>query len=169
MREVCRILDDPALVAEELEEGRQHGRTTVFEPSLRDTTIDAWNNVFYFSGDSRFAWVSSAGKINLRGNNLVYGATVYDASDLALPVNYTISRLGTIVGTDPKFVSATDFHPGVGSGAIDLGTEVPAGISTDTLCAGLTVDMEPPLKTNGLCARPQRGAALDLGAMEATQ
>ena len=144
-------------------------RTTVFEPSLRDTTIDAWNNVFYFSGDSRFAWVSSAGKINLRGNNLVYGATVYDASDLALPVNYTISRLGTIVGTDPKFVSATDFHPGVGSGAIDLGTEVPAGISTDTLCAGLTVDMEPPLKTNGLCARPQRGAALDLGAMEATQ
>jgi hypothetical protein len=144
-------------------------RTTVFQPSLRDTTIDAWNNVFMFSGTSRFAWVSSAGKVNLRGNNLVYGATVYDASDLALPVNYAISKLGTIVSTDPKFVSATNFHPGVGSGAIDLGTGVPAGISTGTLCASLPANMEPPLKTNGLCARPQRGGAIDLGAMEAAQ
>jgi hypothetical protein len=144
-------------------------RTTVFQPSLRDTTIEAWNNVFMFSGTTRFAWVSSAGKVNLRGNNLVYGATVYDASDLALPVNYAISKLGTIVSTDPKFVSATNFHPGVGSGAIDLGTGVPAGISTGTLCASLPANMEPPLKTNGLCARPQRGGAIDLGAMEAAQ
>ena len=143
-------------------------RTTVFEPSLRDTTIEAWNNVFYFSGTSRFAWVASAGKINLRGNNLVYGATVYDASDLALPVNYSISKLGTIIDTDPKFVSATDFHPGAGSGAIDLGTGVPAGISTSSLCASLSVNMEPPLQTNGLCVRSQLGAAIDLGAMEAT-
>jgi hypothetical protein len=144
-------------------------RATVFAPSLRDTTIDAWNNVFYFSGDSQFSWVSSAGKINLRGNNLVYGATVNDASDLALPVNYTISKLGTIVSTDPKFVSATDFDPGAGSGAIDLGTGVPAGISTGTLCASLPATMQPPLKTNGLSPRPVRGAAIDLGAMEATQ
>jgi hypothetical protein len=143
-------------------------RTTVFEPSLRDTTIEAWNNVFYFSDTSRFAWVASAGKINLRGNNLVYGATVYDASDLALPVNYSISKLGTIIDTDPKFVSATDFHPGAGSGAIDLGTGVPAGISTSSLCASLSVNMEPPLQTNGLCVRSQLGAAIDLGAMEAT-
>jgi len=144
-------------------------RTTVFQPSLRDTTIEAWNNVFAFSGDSRFSWVNSAGKINLRGNNLVYGATVYDANDLALPVNYAISKLGTIASTDPKFVSATNFHPGAGSGAVDLGTGVPAGISTSTLCAGLPANMEPPLKTNGLSVRTQRGAAIDLGAMEATQ
>ena len=143
-------------------------RTTVFEPSLRDTTIEAWNNVFYFSGDSRFAWVASAGKINLRGNNLVYGATVYDASDFALPVNYAISKLGTMLSTDPRFVSATDFHPGAGSGAIDFGTGVPAGISTSSLCASLSVNMEPPLQTNGLCMRSQLGAAIDLGAMEAT-
>ena len=143
-------------------------RTSVFQPSLRDTTIEAWNNVFYFSGTSRFAWVASAGKINLRGNNLVYGATVYDASDLALPVNYSISELGTIVSTDPKFVSATDFHPGAGSGAIDLGTGVPAGISTGTLCASLSVNMEPPLQTNGLCARQEQGGEIDLGAMEET-
>jgi hypothetical protein len=143
-------------------------RTSVFEPSLRDTTVEAWNNVFYFSGDSRFAWVASAGKINLRGNNLVYGATVYDASDLALSVNYTISKSGTIVSTDPKFVSATNFHPGVGSGAIDLGTGVPAGISPSTQYADLPVNMEPPLKTNGLCARPERGGEIDLGAMEDT-
>jgi hypothetical protein len=112
--------------------------------------------------------VGSAGKINLRGNNLVYGATVYDASDLALPVNYSISELGTIVSTDPKFVSATDFHPGAGSGAIDLGTGVPAGISTGTLCASLSVNMEPPLQTNGLCARQEQGGEIDLGAMEET-
>jgi hypothetical protein len=135
----------------------------VFQPSLRDTTIEAWNNVFAFSGTSRFSWVSGAGKINLRGGNLVYGATVNDASDLALPVNYSISKLGTMVSTDPRFVSATDFHPGAGSGAIDLGTGVPAGISS------LPAIMEPPLKTNGLSPRPVRGAAIDLGAMEAAQ
>jgi hypothetical protein len=144
-------------------------RTSVFQPSLRDTTIEAWNNVFAFSGTSQFSWVSGAGKINLRGNNVVYGATVNDASDLALPVNYTISKLGTIVSTDPKFASATDFHPGAGSSAIDLGTGVPAGISTGTLCASLSAIMEPPLKTNGLSPRPLRGAAIDLGVMEATQ
>ena len=144
-------------------------RVTVFQPSLRNTTIEAWNNVFYFSGDSRFAWVGSSGKINLRGDNLVYGATVNDASDFALPVNYAISKLGTIVSTDPKFVSTTNFHPGVGSGAIDLGTGVTVGISTGSLCASLPVNMEPPLKSNGLCARSQRGGASDLGAMEAAQ
>ena len=144
-------------------------RTTVFEPSLRGTTIEVWNNVFSFSGTAQYSWVSSAGQINLRGNNLVYGATVADASDLALAVNYTVSKLGTIVSTDPKFVSATNFRPGVGSGAIDLGTGVPAGISTSTLCASLPVTMEPPLKSNGLCARTQRGTATDLGAMESAQ
>jgi hypothetical protein len=77
--------------------------------------------------------------------------------------------LGTIVSTDPKFASATDFHPGAGSSAIDLGTGVPAGISTGTLCASLSAIMEPPLKTNGLSPRPLRGAAIDLGVMEATQ
>jgi hypothetical protein len=142
-------------------------RTSVFQPSLRDTTIEAWNNVFVFSGDSQFSWVNSAGKINLRGSNLVYGATVNDANELALPVNYTISKLGTIASADPKFLSATNFHLGAGSGAIDLGTGVPAGISTGSLCASLTANMEPPLKTNGMVARTQRGMAIDLGAMEA--
>ena len=73
-----------------------------------------------------------------------------------------------MVSADPRFVSATDFHPGVGSGAIDLGTGVPAGISPSTQYANLPVNMEPPLKTNGLCVRSQLGAVIDLGAMEAT-
>ncbi len=65
-------------------------------------------------------------------------------------------------------LSATDFHPGVGSGAIDLGTGVPAGISPSTQHVDLPVNMEPPLKTNGFCPRPERAGEIDLGAMEDT-
>jgi hypothetical protein len=141
-------------------------RANVFDLSLRDTTVDAWNNVFYFQGTSNFSWVQSAGKLNLRGANLAYGATVADASDTALAVNYAVARPGTLVTTDPKFVSATDFHPGAGSGARDVATGVPSGISPSTQYAQLPVTLEPSLKANGMLARAQQGSALDLGALE---
>jgi hypothetical protein len=138
-------------------------RSSVFDLSLRDTTVDAWNNVFFFQGSTNFSWVQSAGKLNLRGANLAYGVTVADASDMAVAVNYTVSKQGTLASGDPKFVSATDFHPGAGSAAKGAATGVPAGISPSSQYAQLPVALQPSLKANGMLTR---ATALDLGALE---
>jgi hypothetical protein len=137
---------------------------TVFDLSLRGTAVDAWNNVFSFSGTSNFSWVESAGVLRLSGNNLVYGAAVADAKSTSLAVNYTVSRLGTLVSTAPVFAAAAsgDFRPEQGSGALSAATGVPAGVSPDAAYAELPVTRQPGARTNGLFLRAQ---ANDLGAL----
>ncbi|MGC4121198.1 MAG: right-handed parallel beta-helix repeat-containing protein [Myxococcales bacterium] len=142
-------------------------RAFVFDLSLRTTTVDAWNNVFSFTGDTNFSWVQSAGRLNLAGTNLFFGADVADARDTALAVNYTVTKGAALKNLDPKFVSATDLHPGAGSAALDQATGLPAGIAPPSAYVQVPVSMEPSLKANGMTARTQKGAALDLGAFEA--
>jgi hypothetical protein len=139
-------------------------RTSVFDLSLRDTTVEAWNNVFLFEGSSHFSWVEVAGKLNLRGTNLAFGAPVADASDQALAVNHGVSKLGALVTSDPKL---TELRPGAGSGALDVATGLPAGVNPSAPYAQVPVSMEPSFKKNGMSTRAPRGAALDLGALEA--
>lgn len=146
----------------------QEWRTTVFDPSLIGTTIDAWNNVFYFHGDSNFAWVQTSGQLNLRGNNLVFGAAPTDATDQALAQNFKVSVLGSLVNGDPAFAAAAtfDFHIGSSSAAIDMGTGIPAGISPGSSYIEVPVSMQLLGKSNGLAPRTQKGVAIDLGAFE---
>lgn len=143
-------------------------RTAVFDLSLRGTTVDAWNNVFAFSGSSNFSWVESAGQLRLGGTNLAAGATVASASDRAVAVNYAVT-LGTIVTTAPAFVglAAGDFRPGAASGAIDRGGAVPAGVTVSAAYAEVPVSRSPGRRLNGLAPRVAHGAAIDLGALEA--
>jgi hypothetical protein len=145
-------------------------RVAAFDLSLRGTTVEAWNNLFFFDGTSNFSWLERAGVLRLSGTNLAFGAAVADARDTALAVNYTVSRLGTLAAGDPLFAAASsyDFRPGPGSGAIDAATGVPAGVGPDPAYAEVPVSREPaaPAK-NGISPRTQRGAALDLGALEA--
>ncbi len=143
-------------------------RTAVFDLSLRDTTVDAWNNVFAFSGTSNFSWVEGAGQLRLRGANLAAGATVTSANDRALAVNYGVT-LETMITTAPAFVAPAtgDFRPGATSGAIDRGGAVPAGATVSASYAEVPVSRSPGRRVNGLAARVPHGAALDLGAIEA--
>jgi hypothetical protein len=142
-------------------------RAAVFDLSLRGTTVESWNNLFAFEGSTNFSWVQSAGKLNLVGTNLAWGATVADASDMALSVNYLITKTGALVTSDPKFTTQSDFRPGAGSGAVDVGTGVPSGITLAAGYAQIPVSMEPSMKSNGMGARTQIGSAIDLGALEA--
>ncbi|MCC6522922.1 MAG: right-handed parallel beta-helix repeat-containing protein [Polyangiaceae bacterium] len=142
-------------------------RTAVFDLSERATRVDAWDNLFYFAGTSNYSWVQSSGDVALGGTNLAFGATVADASDLALAVNYTVT-VGTLLMADPLFVApgSFDFGLGAGSGAIDQATGVPAGITPDAGYAQIPVALAPVQQRNGLVARTLHGAALDLGALE---
>lgn len=140
-------------------------RATAFDLSLRGSTVEAWNNIFSFEGTSDYGWVEIAGKVNLRGTNLVVG-TVADAQDVALPVNYTITKSQLETGTAP-FVSATDMHPAAASAAIDKATTVPTGVTANGAYMHTPVSMQPNLRSNGMTARQTKGAAADLGALEA--
>jgi hypothetical protein len=141
-------------------------RTAAFDLSLRNTTVEAWNNIFVFEGDSNFSWVEMAGRLRLVGTNLAFG-TPTAAIDGALAVNYKVLMEGTVLTAAPGFLSVTDFRPGAGSAAIDAATGVPGGVTVDGTCAHVPVMMEPSLRTNGLSARVPHGSALDLGALEA--
>ena len=84
----------------------QSYRTHMFDLSLVGTTVEAFNNIFYTQGDSNFPWVENAGKLNLRGNNLVFG-TVNDADDQATSGHYSIQKLGNLINSQPIFVNAS--------------------------------------------------------------
>jgi hypothetical protein len=138
---------------------------TAFQPSLRATTIDAWDDVFAFTGDAHATWIDLAGQAHLVGASLVQG-DVAPASDQAAAPNVAVTTTGLVHG-DPRFVSAADLTPGSGSAALDAAKGPPAGVTLDPAYAELPVTRQPRLGTNGTSPRAARGPALDLGALEA--
>lgn len=121
------------------------------------TTVDAWNNIFLVDSSStpsfRYSWVQYAGRVNLRGNNLVYGGTVEDATDQSTqPTFYEINSLGTIITGDPvtNDVANQDLTLGAGSAAFNQCTD-PAAMSA--VIAAHPVEYQPNGSTNGRIAR----------------
>ncbi|MGE0763894.1 MAG: hypothetical protein AB7N80_11500 [Bdellovibrionales bacterium] len=147
----------------------QSYRTHVFDLSLVGTTVEAWNNIFSFEGDSNFSWVESAGVLNLRGNNLVT-RTIPKGDMSALASNYTINNVGSLVmAASPAalFVNpANNYNLISGAPAIDRATAVPAGITPDSRYIQTPLVGQPYMKANGILLRSVRGTAADLGANE---
>jgi hypothetical protein len=142
----------------------QSWRLSIFDLSLVNTTVDAWNNIFALYGTANFSWLQYAGKLNLRGNNLLFGTVVpYDQAD---PAKYSITGAASVTVGDPLFVDLNNgnLQLNPNSPAIDKSTAVPPGLPA-TLTT-LTLDYQPSPKANGLIARPVVGSASDLGATE---
>ena len=167
---------------------------SVVELSLDSGQVDAWNNIFYFSGGGQFALLDSVGKMNLRGTNLIFGTHGYtlDKTHLAVtsPGSATgmglITVMGTVLSSSPAFlnVATGDFDIGSTSGAIDMAGGTPTGTQAVVALSGTLigaampfapsiaymqdpVSAEPRVDSNGAAARTITGAAMDLGAMEA--
>ncbi len=124
-----------------------HGTSNypVFELSLDGIQVDAWNNIFAFSGGSQHAFLDSVGQLALRGNNLTFGTVggSFDpVSHVALPAMtgayYDVATFGTVSSGDPLFanVAKGDVTLGAGSPAIGKGTGLPAGAQAATSNGG---------------------------------
>lgn len=144
-------------------------RTSIFDLSLTNTKLDAWNNIIVAKGNyngspTLISWVRYAGVLNLRGNNLVTGVP-YNYDENADPSKVFINKLGTLIASDPKFVDLTshNFKLQSGSPALDKAT-LPNGLPA--ALANLKAINQPQQKTNGIVPRPVNGAASDLGALE---
>jgi hypothetical protein len=143
----------------------QSWRTSVFDLSLRGTTVDAWNNVFWFQGNSNFSWVELAGALNLKGNNLVFGATPAAASDSAAAANYSVTGAGSVTAADPRFVGVTqgNYALGASSGALGLGTAFPTGVTPPAALVQWPLLVQPVMRANGTVSR---AGVTSLGAVE---
>jgi len=150
-------------------------KLSFFDLSLVNTTVDAWNNIFTINSDGKtppeVSWVGYAGKLNLRGNNLLfYTGTITDSPITTDPApdpgKYSVNQLGTLITGDPllRNYATFDFGLGAGSPAIGKGTASPAGIPAQ-------IDSWYPLSgqlrgaTNGIVTRVKQGGVLDLGAI----
>lgn len=142
-------------------------KTVFFDLSLRSTRVDAWNNIFIAIGNSVFSWVEHCGIVNLRGINWVQG-TVQDAIAEALPVNYQINKIGTLLTGDPFVQDANnrDFFLQYSSSCIDAATVTPSGLPDTTIATAKPVEYQPRKGVNGLVVRIKDGAAYDLGSTE---
>ena len=147
----------------------QAWRMNIFDLSLVNTTVDAWNNIFVRDGGTtptELSWVQNAGILNLRGTNLAFG-TIIPATYGADSAMYKVDTSnGTLLTGDPKFydIASQDYSLKSGSAAIDHAGGTPAGLqSLDTSYPLLG---EPRIATNGLVSRIQQGTAMDLGALE---
>lgn len=140
-------------------------RVHMFDLSLASTTVYAWNNIFANFGNSNFAWVEYAGRLNLHGKNLVYG-TMLNHHDFANPIHVRINQLGTLVNGDPKFVDLAneDFSLQVTSPAINQAGGIPSGLPNNLSVH--PVLNQPISGLNGMITRTVTGAAPDLGALE---
>lgn len=140
----------------------------LFSLSWPDVTCDAWNNVFQFAGTtSTVCLLQDAGVLNLRGANLLRVATTTaDRSPYTQSIFATVNRVGSLLSSDPGFVSAGyyDLTPDVGSPLIDSATALPSGVPAG-IATSFPLAFSPRWKSNGLIARSVIGT-LDLGAIE---
>ncbi len=140
--------------------------TDMFDLSLAETTVHAWNNIFYLNGTSSFAWVETAGIVNFEGPNLVYG-TVIDANYSSS--YYQILNKSNLISGDPKFTSSSNFTLQSSSPAINAGTGIPSTVSSHSAFIASYADignmMSPQMATNGMTKRNLNGS-YDLGAFE---
>ncbi len=146
----------------------QSYRTHIFDLSLVGTTVEAWNNIFYLQGDSLFSWLEIAGKLNLRGNNIISGTIGIGDINATHPANFSVVSSSGLTIANPNFVNATsnNYNLSAGSPALNQGTGIPSGISPNTSYMNIPVTRQPYLQLNGLSTRSINGSALDLGAVE---
>lgn len=159
----------------------QSWRANVFDLSLVDTTVDAWNNVFVLdsatpdSTPSQFSWVQNAGVVNLSGTNLAFG-TIRDSDERAESTMYQVNKAnGTLVTGDPQFVNMAtqDYRLKSGSAAIDRAGGLPAGLPSSLATtyplegqARVGANVGVGFLANGWVPRVQQANAMDLGAIE---
>ena len=148
----------------------QHWWQSVFDLSVPATTVEAWNNLFVIDPAGGTppvtGWVKYAGRVNLLGNNLVYGP-INDAAGTAAAAHYQVNRAGALLTAAPQFadLAANDFRllavsPAVNAGAAPLPAEVEA------VAGAHPVAMTPHLATNGAEPRVLGDGVIDLGAFE---
>ena len=149
----------------------QQWRQNVFALSLVTTTAEAWNNIIVVDAGGATppdtSWVQYAGHLNLRGNNLAFGAPVSAAAAGANAAHFQVQQSGSLLTTDPRFVNLPtgDFHLLAASPAVNAGGAVlPAAIQT--VATAHPVQLQPHLAANGADLRSPLGAAIDLGAFE---
>lgn len=143
----------------------------VFKVSWPEIIVEAWSNIFLLRGsNSQPALMFIAGQLNLRGTNIVnsYGTIEdYSPGRGGTPQSCQVNRMGTVVASDPLFVSEQfyDFSLAAGSPAIDIYSGLPTGIDPQ-------VDVDYPVKgqplrqLNGVSLRPLTIGMTDLGALE---
>ncbi len=137
-------------------------------------TLDAWNNIFEFAGDTRIGALRRSGTLNLNGANLLYTDTLKifaDSDDYAKNENAgddpdaNINEIGTMITSSANFVDALNtntalknFSLQAGSPAIGAATALPAEL------ASFPVELQPVGPGGG--GAVTRSSTNNLGAIE---
>ena len=126
-------------------------------------TVDAWNNIFEFAGNTRIGALNRSGTVNFLGKNLLYTGTltIFAESDrranLMDPTpdpNTTVNYPGEII-TDSAGFTSPGYELNAGSPAIGESQTLPSYLPP--------VNLQPNGKLGGATLRP---SSQDLGAME---
>ena len=126
-------------------------------------SVEAWNKIFEFAGNTRIGALNRSGTVNFMGTNLLYTGTLTIFAESDEHANYenpasdpdtSVNYIGELVSSSAGFTSPSyDLNPG--SPAIGESTPLPAYLPS--------VILQPNGKSGGATVRP---SSFDLGAME---
>jgi hypothetical protein len=147
--------------------------TAFMQLSMPYCTAYLWDNMIVLAGAENvvMSLVELAGRLELHGTNYIAwrGSQAADATAGALPTNYSIQRLGTLLDTAPDLndVNNRDHRLATGSPAIGAGSggTLPATLPADIIARATPhpVLFQPYILSNGLVTRATTN---DLGALE---
>ncbi len=145
-------------------------RVQMFDLSLKETTVYAWNNIFHNEGTSNFHWVEFAGNVNFVGPNLVSGKNPLTAQG-SVASNFSLINSQNIILGNANFsnFNSGNYKLASDSSAINKGITIPQNVLNGIGAFNFGVISEsnytPQLGSNGMINRVNNGL-IDLGAFE---
>jgi len=134
----------------------------LFDLSLNTANVSLWNNVIHLQGDSNFSLMNEHGQAFFEGTNWITNGWLEGRNS---SFDGSVTTNGTLLtGSAPgwKDLANEDFNLAETSPCLDKALPLPDVITADH---DMTQMYVPP---TGVTARTPAGAAMDLGAFEAT-